>query len=88
MGWFKPEELPDDFRVPARKLAAGELSEPFRAQFGVHLLKVEDRQDARTVSLAEDYERIEQMTLMQKRELEFAKWIDKLQAQTYIEIKQ
>jgi peptidyl-prolyl cis-trans isomerase SurA len=88
LGWFKPEELPDDFRVPARNLAKGEVSEPFRAQFGVHLLKVEDRQDARTVSLAEDYERIEQMTLMQKREQEFTQWINKLQAQTYIEIKE
>ncbi len=88
LGWFKPDELPDDFRIPARKLAKGEISEPFRAQFGVHLLKLEDRQDARTVSLAEDYDRIEQMTLMQKREQAFIQWIDKLRAQTYIEIKQ
>lgn len=87
LGWFKPEELPDDFRVPARKLAVGEISEPFRSQFGVHLLRIDDRQNARRVSLAEDYDRIEQMTLMQKREHEFSKWIDKLKAETYIEIK-
>lgn len=88
LGWFKPEELPEDFRVPARDLAAGDISEPFRSQFGVHLLRVDDRQTARHVSLAEDYDRIEQMALMQEREREFTKWIDKLKAQTFIEIKQ
>lgn len=88
LGWFKPEELPDDFRIPSRKLAVGEISEPFRSQFGVHLLKLDDKQTARRVSLAEDYDRIEQMTLMQERELEFNKWIDKLKAETFIEIKE
>ncbi|MBM3324895.1 MAG: hypothetical protein FJY66_04430 [Calditrichaeota bacterium] len=87
LGWFKPEELPDDFRVPARKLAKGEISEPFRSQFGVHLLRVDERQTARRVNLAEDYDRIEQMALMQKREQAFNKWIDKLKAETHIEIK-
>jgi peptidyl-prolyl cis-trans isomerase SurA len=88
LGWFKPEELPEDFRVPARNLTPGEISEPFRSQFGVHLLKVDDRQTARRVTLAEDYDRIEQMALTQRREREFNKWIDKLKAQTFIEIKE
>jgi len=88
LGWFKPEELPEDFRVPARNLAPGEISEPFRSQFGVHLLKVTDRQTARRVTLAEDYDRIEQMALMQKKEREFNKWIDNLKAETFIEIKE
>jgi peptidyl-prolyl cis-trans isomerase SurA len=88
LGWFKPEELPEDFRVPARNLTPGEISEPFRSQFGVHLLRVDDRQTARRVTLAEDYDRIEQMALTQRREREFNKWIDKLKAQTFIEIKE
>ena len=88
LGWFKPDELPDDFRIPSRQLTAGEISEPFRSQFGVHLVKMDDRQTARRISLAEDYDRIEQMALMQKREQKFIVWIDKLKAQTFIEIKQ
>jgi peptidyl-prolyl cis-trans isomerase SurA len=88
LGWFKPEELPDDFRAPARTLAVGEISEPFRTKFGVHLLRVDDRQTARKVSLEEDYDRIEQIVLNQKREQAFNKWIDKLKAEIYIEIKQ
>lgn len=87
LGWFKPEELPDDFRLPSRMLAVGEISKPFRSQFGVHLLRVDDRQTARNVSLEEDYDRIEQMVLSQKREQAFNKWIDKLKSETFIEIK-
>jgi peptidyl-prolyl cis-trans isomerase SurA len=87
LGWFKPEELPDDFRIPSRSLAVGEISKPFRSQFGVHLVRMDDRQTARKVSLEEDYDRIEQLVLSQKREQEFNKWIDKLKAETYIEIK-
>ncbi|MFH1010399.1 MAG: peptidylprolyl isomerase [bacterium] len=87
LGWFKPEELPDDFRLPARQLAVREISEPFRSQFGIHLLRVDERQTARRVNLGEDYDRIEQMALMQKREQAFNKWINKLKAETYIEIK-
>ncbi len=43
IGWRKPSELPEDAGKAVAKLAAGELTEPFRVGGGFHILKVMER---------------------------------------------
>ncbi|MCL4305690.1 peptidylprolyl isomerase [bacterium] len=87
LGWFSPAELPDEFRKPLEGKLKGEVTEPFRTDFGVHVLKVTDRVYSRKISLEEDYNRIEQLALARKQEEEFRKWIEKIAAETYVQRK-
>jgi peptidyl-prolyl cis-trans isomerase SurA len=87
LGWFSPADLPDDFREPLQDLKKGELSKPFRTKFGVHVVKVTERVFARSVTLDEDYDRIELMALRMKQEQEYDKWVAELSKEMYIERK-
>ncbi len=87
LGWFSPNELPDEFKAPVEGKSNGEYTDPFRTIFGVHIVKITDRVFSRAISLNEDYSRIEQMALAKKQDDEFRKWIDKLTKETYVERK-
>jgi peptidyl-prolyl cis-trans isomerase SurA len=87
LGWFSPEELPDEFRAPVEGKSTGDVTDPFRTVFGVHIIKVTDRVYSRRITLEEDYSRLEQLALAKKQDEEFKKWIDELAKQTYVERK-
>lgn len=53
LNWFARDRVPDDFAEVVFKLKVDELSEPFRTSIGWHLVKVEERQSGRPVSLEE-----------------------------------
>ncbi|MCB9357442.1 MAG: peptidylprolyl isomerase [Calditrichaeota bacterium] len=87
LGWFSPAELPDEFRAPLEGKEKGDITEPFRTDFGVHIIKVTDRVFSRKISLEEDYSRIEQLALAKKQDEEFRKWIGEVAAETYVQRK-
>jgi len=87
LGWFSPAELPDEFMKPVEGKRKGEITDPFRTVFGVHIVKISDRVFSRAITLDEDFSRIEQMALTKKQDEEFKKWIDKLTQETYVERK-
>ena len=87
LGWFSPEELPDEFKQPIESKQKNEYSDPFRTIFGVHILKITDRVFSRAITLNEDFSRIEQMALAKKQDEEFKKWIEKISKETYVERK-
>lgn len=87
LGWFTPADLPDDFRDPVVSLKKGELAEPVRTQFGVHVLRVTDRVFARKITFEEDYERIKRMALAKKQDEVFQNWVAELEKETFIERK-
>ena len=45
LGWRSPGELVPQFEQQMDRLAIGEMSEPFKTQFGWHVVKVLDRRD-------------------------------------------
>jgi len=87
LGWFAPAELPDEFKGPLADLKAGQVTEPLRTQFGVHIVKVLDRVFARPVTLQDDPDRVRRMALAKKQDEIFRKWVEELKTQTYIERK-
>jgi peptidyl-prolyl cis-trans isomerase SurA len=76
-----------EFETAIRNLAEGEISEPFKTDFGYHIVRLNKRQEARNLVLENDWEQIEQWALQDKREREFQVWLTELRQEIPIVIK-
>ncbi len=76
-----------EFETAVKNLQPGEISEPFKTEFGFHIVRLNIRNEARTLTLEEDWEQIEQWTLQKKQETEFVKWLASLREEIPVEIK-
>jgi peptidyl-prolyl cis-trans isomerase SurA len=85
LGWFGPDEVPVDFKPVIAGLKKGDVAGPVRTRFGAHVVRVSDRINARPITLAEDYDRIQRMALLRKQDEVFSKWAQELEAETFIE---
>jgi len=89
LGWFEVDQLQlPAFRQAIEALKVNEISEPVKTQFGYHILRLDGKRDPRPMSLTEDYEQIHELALYNKREREFAAWVDGLKKQLYIRINE
>ncbi len=90
LGWFELDkfaETAQEFRAVAETLKVGEVSAPFKTRFGYHILKMNDRQEARPLSLERDWDKVEAMALDYKRQKKFKEWVEELKKDLYIEVK-
>ncbi len=89
LGWIPIEELQiQAFKDAIDTLEAGEMSLPFQTPFGFHFAFVEDKTEARKMSLTEDWEEVRYAALNRKQQRILKKWIDDLKKNVYIEIKE
>jgi peptidyl-prolyl cis-trans isomerase SurA len=82
----------DSFQIKAFEtvcdtLSPGEISHPFKTEFGYHIVKLHSREEERKVSLRKDWEQIEQLALQFKSEREFKEWLASLREEIPVEIK-
>lgn len=80
------------FQIPAFEAAAtslqpGEISEPFETDFGFHILKVNERNEERKLSLEKDWQQIERYAMEYKGSQAFEKWLGDLREEIPIDIK-
>ena len=87
LGWFSLDEMPEDFRAQIKLLKTGEISPPFKTQYGYHIAKLLKQREARPISLKQDWELISQRVLNATRERVYAEWLEKLKERYYIEVK-
>ncbi len=87
---FFPREgmMVEEFSAAAYKLKKGEITpEPVRSQFGYHVIKATDKQEASKQPFAEAKEKITQHLTGQKKQEAAGKFIDELRAKSKVEIK-
>lgn len=84
--WFFPGQMPDEIESVARALEPGKLSEPFRTQFGWHILEVLDRRQRDSTDDAA-LKQAEQSLRARKIEQETERWIRRLRDESFIEIR-
>lgn len=84
--WFTAGQMPEEIESAAQSLDIGQMSEPFRTQYGWHLLEVVDRRkrDATSESVRAEAERALQQ---RKMEQETARWIRELRDESFVEIR-
>jgi len=87
-GWIILEDVKvPEFISAIRNLEVGEISQPFRTQFGVHIIRLNDKRTKHTLTLEDDWDQVEQMALLYKKNREFNKWLEELKQKMHIEIK-
>ena len=83
LGWMNPGETVREYEQVTQQLGPGELSEPFRSQFGWHLLEVTGK---RSVDETEQSRRdkIYSQLLRQKQREVFSLWKRRLRDEAYV----
>ncbi len=86
LGWLNPGDTVPVFENQMKKLAAGEVSPPFKTQFGWHIVQVVARRD---FDDTEKVRRTKAANKIRKRKLdeEIQNWLRQLRDEAYVEIR-
>lgn len=86
LGWSMPGQFVPEFTQAMDNTPVGEVSMPFRSQFGWHILQVEGR---RKQDMTDQYIRNQAANLLRNRryEEELQNWRQEIRDQAYVEIK-
>jgi len=84
--WFSAGQMPSEIESMADSLNEGELSPPFRTQFGWHILEVLDKRTRD--NSGESVRKQAELSLRQRKvEQETERWIRQLRDESFIEIR-
>ncbi len=86
LNWIDPEVLVPEFRRMMQNTPSGELSVPFRSQYGWHILQVLGR---RATDSSEDIRRQQAMNILRGRRFdeELQSWLRQIRDEAYVDIK-
>jgi len=88
LGIWEVEKLAiSAFKREVAQLEPGEISEPFKTEYGYHILRLNEFKPARRLNLEDDWEQIEQIALNYKMEQEYVKWIARIKEDIPIEYR-
>jgi peptidyl-prolyl cis-trans isomerase SurA len=85
LGWIEKQLVVPEFRSIMVNINIGEISEPFKTQYGWHILYLEDK---RMKNISDNILKNQAVTILRERKVSVAKreWLAKLKDQAYIEI--
>ncbi len=90
MGEWEIERLQSvlpEFIQAIANLNDGEISEPFKTQFGYHIVKLNKYSTERQRNTTDDYDYIYQIALQNKKNMHYVEWVRNIKENAYIEIK-
>lgn len=86
LGFFPKDQMVPEFAAAAFALQPGQVSDIVETQFGYHVIKVTERQPARTVPFAEVTSQIQEFLEQQQRQEKAKSFVDSLKAKGKVEI--
>lgn len=86
LGWVNPGELVPKFEEVMNNTAVGQISQPFKTEFGWHILQVLARREHDST---EEYKRSQAQRLIRKRkgDEELFLWLRRLRDEAYVEYR-
>jgi len=84
LDWVSPGQMVKEFEETYTQLALGDISQPIETQYGVHIIKINDRRkknitDQMIRGKADNFLR------RQRADREFSQWVRELKEQAYVE---
>ena len=86
LGWVSPGDMVPEFNQTMLDMPVGEISAPFRSQFGWHILQVQERRDT-DVGEKLQRQQVRQMLYGRRFEEELPIWLRKIRSEAYVDIK-
>ncbi|MEW6014496.1 MAG: peptidylprolyl isomerase [Candidatus Zixiibacteriota bacterium] len=88
LGWFAKSDLPPAFISAVDSIKnIGDIYGPVRSEYGLHILKLLEYQEARQFSPDTDYDRLKEMARQAKAGEFVDRWIEKVKEQIFVEIR-
>ena len=87
LGWSRPGQFVPEFEEAMNRLAPGQVSDPVVSRFGVHLIQVVARRDAK-LSQAEQREAARGVLREKKLEEAYETWAQELRTRAYVEYRE
>ena len=87
IGWFPLAQLPEELKEKITQTEIGQITSTVLTEEGVHILKILDKKEKRSLSLEDDYDTIKEMAKRKKGNDEILKWIEELKSKTYVEVR-
>ena len=92
LDWLTTDPARQDGMLPsfaeqAKKMKPGDISEPFKSEYGYHLLKVDGYKPAHELNIKDDRNLIEQIIAQKKILIEYERLLRELRGETYIDIR-
>ncbi|WP_198086500.1 peptidylprolyl isomerase [Variovorax sp. E3] len=87
LGWSRPGQFVPEFEEAMDRLSPGQISDPVVSRFGVHLIQVEGRRDAK-LSQSEQREAARAALREKRVEEAFSTWVQEVRARAYVEYRE
>lgn len=87
LGWSRPGQFVPEFEEVVNRMAPGEISDPVVSRFGVHLIQVMGRREAK-LSQAEQREAARAVLREKKVDEAFNTWAQEVRARAYVEYRE
>lgn len=87
LGWASPGMFVPEFEASMNKLAPGEIGEPLVSRFGVHLIQVLERRDAKR-SEREQREIVRGILREKKFEEAYVAWAQEVRGRAYVDYRE
>lgn len=87
LGWTQPGQFVPEFEQVMNRLAPGQVSEPVRSRFGLHLIQVVERREAE-LPMRERREWVRNVLREQKIEEAYEAWARELRARAFVEYRE
>ncbi len=91
LGTLDVEQLDKSWATAIAPLKDGEISKPERLTvgntYGFHIIWLKKRIPAHTMTLEQDYRRLEQLALNNKRAKDYQKWVEDLRKEIYWQVR-
>jgi len=86
LGWISRGDMVAEFEDAMNRMQPGEISAPFKSQFGWHILQVTERRD---YDSTEEYERnrVRQLIHSRKYDEELFLWLRRLRDESYVDYR-